>query len=159
MRISLEEKALFKGPLSKNQRTVSLCRVSITPLYQIHRSIFSQNENSGDRYGVVKGRKHHCPHQYSSPPSLSRSQSWLQVLFLLFTLNLSMFNLLFSLFEFVSWENFGCWLVRVCDEKEKKWKCTDIEIQRHVVKSISAFLDCFSRATANNRLIKVCFHL
>jgi hypothetical protein len=27
------------------------------------------------------------------------------------------------------------------------------------VKSISAFLDCFSRATANNRLIKVCFHL
>ncbi|AAB70453.1 F19P19.16 [Arabidopsis thaliana] len=43
---------------------------------------------------------------------------------------------------------------RVCDEKEKKWKCTDIEIQRHVVKSISAFLDCFSRATANNRLIK-----
>ncbi|EOA39407.1 hypothetical protein CARUB_v10012499mg [Capsella rubella] len=43
---------------------------------------------------------------------------------------------------------------RVCDEKEKKWKCTDIEIQRHVVKSISAFLDCFSRATAHNRLIK-----
>ncbi|KAL1188818.1 BTB/POZ domain-containing protein [Cardamine amara subsp. amara] len=43
---------------------------------------------------------------------------------------------------------------RVCDEKEKKWTCTDIEIQRHVVKSISAFLDCFSRATANNRLIK-----
>ncbi|XP_010475090.1 PREDICTED: BTB/POZ domain-containing protein At1g04390 [Camelina sativa] len=41
---------------------------------------------------------------------------------------------------------------RVCDEKGKKWKCTDIEIQRHVVKSISAFLDCFSRATSNNRL-------
>ncbi|CAF1923681.1 BTB/POZ domain-containing protein At1g04390 isoform X1 [Brassica napus] len=43
---------------------------------------------------------------------------------------------------------------RVSDEKEKKWECTDIEIQRHVVRSISAFLDCFSRATANHRLIK-----
>ncbi|ESQ36487.1 hypothetical protein EUTSA_v10006788mg [Eutrema salsugineum] len=43
---------------------------------------------------------------------------------------------------------------RVCVDKEKKWECTDIEIQRHVVRSISAFLDCFSRATANNRLIK-----
>ncbi|KFK42779.1 hypothetical protein AALP_AA1G038200 [Arabis alpina] len=43
---------------------------------------------------------------------------------------------------------------RVCDEKEKKWECTDIEIQRHVVKSISAFLDCFSKGTSNHRLIK-----
>ncbi|KAF8111682.1 hypothetical protein N665_0073s0040 [Sinapis alba] len=43
---------------------------------------------------------------------------------------------------------------RVSDEKEKKWECTDVEIQRHVVRSVSAFLDCFSRATANHRLIK-----
>ncbi|VVA89937.1 unnamed protein product [Arabis nemorensis] len=40
------------------------------------------------------------------------------------------------------------------EKEKKKWECTDIEIQRHVVRSILAFLDCFSRGTSNHRLIK-----
>lgn len=36
-----------------------------------------------------------------------------------------------------------------------KWKCTDIEIQRHVVRSIAAFLDSVSAETLQNPLFKV----
>ncbi|KAL5736826.1 hypothetical protein ACOSQ2_031614 [Xanthoceras sorbifolium] len=43
---------------------------------------------------------------------------------------------------------------RYCDEKELKWKCTDIEIQRHVVRSIAAFLDSVSADTVHHPLVK-----
>ncbi|XVE52868.1 hypothetical protein DITRI_Ditri02bG0159100 [Diplodiscus trichospermus] len=43
---------------------------------------------------------------------------------------------------------------RSSDDKERKWKCTDIEIQRHVVRSLSAFLDSTSGHASNHRLLK-----
>lgn len=38
--------------------------------------------------------------------------------------------------------------------KELNWKCTDIEIQRHVVRSIAAFLDSVSAETLQHPLFK-----
>ncbi|XP_021603156.1 BTB/POZ domain-containing protein At1g04390 isoform X10 [Manihot esculenta] len=43
---------------------------------------------------------------------------------------------------------------RVYDGKESKWQCTDIEIQRHVIRSISSFLDCISGDTTHHPLVK-----
>ncbi|XWS10291.1 hypothetical protein CRYUN_Cryun39dG0063200 [Craigia yunnanensis] len=43
---------------------------------------------------------------------------------------------------------------RSCDDKERKWKCTDIEIQRHVVRSLASFLDSTSGHASNHRLLK-----
>ncbi|KAK0592630.1 hypothetical protein LWI29_022528 [Acer saccharum] len=43
---------------------------------------------------------------------------------------------------------------RYYDEKELKWKCTDIEIQRHVVRSIAAFLDSVLGDTVHHPLVK-----
>lgn len=43
---------------------------------------------------------------------------------------------------------------RFSDNKEKRWQCTDMEIQRHVVRSIVAFLDCISGDTSNHPLVK-----
>ncbi|OMO65822.1 BTB/POZ-like protein [Corchorus capsularis] len=41
------------------------------------------------------------------------------------------------------------------DNKEKKWQCTDIEIQRHVIRSLAAFLDCISGDPSHYRLLKI----
>ncbi|EEF48827.1 conserved hypothetical protein [Ricinus communis] len=43
---------------------------------------------------------------------------------------------------------------RVYDGKESKWQCTDIEIQRHVVRSIASFLDCISGDNVHHPLVK-----
>ncbi|XP_021644758.2 BTB/POZ domain-containing protein At1g04390 isoform X2 [Hevea brasiliensis] len=43
---------------------------------------------------------------------------------------------------------------RVYDGKESKWQCTDIEIQRHVIRSIASFLDCISGDTLQHPLVK-----
>ncbi|KAJ4726629.1 BTB/POZ domain-containing protein [Melia azedarach] len=40
------------------------------------------------------------------------------------------------------------------DGKELKWKCTDIEIQRHVIRSIAAFLDSISRGMVQHSFVK-----
>ncbi|XP_021288391.1 BTB/POZ domain-containing protein At1g04390 [Herrania umbratica] len=45
-------------------------------------------------------------------------------------------------------------ITRWCDDKEKKWQCTDIEIQRHVIRSLAAFLDCISGDASHHRLLK-----
>lgn len=88
------------------------------------------------------------------------------------TLSISALGLIFLLYSSYSRSRYLCtvdlpFFLSVCflrklwlligrrNEKEKKWECTDIEIQRHVVRSILAFLDCFSRGTSNHRLIKV----
>lgn len=46
---------------------------------------------------------------------------------------------------------------RVSDDKERKWKCTDLEIQKHVVRSLAAFLDSSSGHASTHRLLKVFF--
>lgn len=43
---------------------------------------------------------------------------------------------------------------RVSDDKERKWKCTDLEIQKHVVRSLAAFLDSSSGHASTYRLLK-----
>ncbi|XP_022734845.1 BTB/POZ domain-containing protein At1g04390 isoform X2 [Durio zibethinus] len=43
---------------------------------------------------------------------------------------------------------------RLCDDKDRKWKCTDIEIQRHVVRSLAAFLGSTSGHASHHRLLK-----
>ncbi|CAK9157782.1 unnamed protein product [Ilex paraguariensis] len=43
---------------------------------------------------------------------------------------------------------------RCCDDKGRKWHCTDIEMQRLVVRSIDAFLDCISSETSQHPLVK-----
>lgn len=43
---------------------------------------------------------------------------------------------------------------RSCDEKGRKWQSTDVEIQRLVLRSISAFLDYVSAQTSNHPLVK-----
>ncbi|KAE8733663.1 hypothetical protein F3Y22_tig00001120pilonHSYRG00349 [Hibiscus syriacus] len=43
---------------------------------------------------------------------------------------------------------------RPSDDKDRKWKCTDLEIQKHVVRSLAAFLDSSSGASSNHRLLK-----
>ncbi|CAL2253303.1 unnamed protein product [Prunus armeniaca] len=43
---------------------------------------------------------------------------------------------------------------RFCGDKAKKWQCKDIEIQRHVVHSIAAFLDYISGDTLHHPLVK-----
>ncbi|XP_021819201.1 BTB/POZ domain-containing protein At1g04390 isoform X5 [Prunus avium] len=43
---------------------------------------------------------------------------------------------------------------RFCGDKAKKWQCMDIEIQRHVVHSIAAFLDYISGDTLHHPLVK-----
>lgn len=43
---------------------------------------------------------------------------------------------------------------RVSDDKERKWKCTDLEIQKHVVRSLAAFLDSSSGHASTHRLLK-----
>ncbi|XP_071730305.1 BTB/POZ domain-containing protein At1g04390-like [Rutidosis leptorrhynchoides] len=40
------------------------------------------------------------------------------------------------------------------DEGGRKWCCTDVETQRHVVRSIDAFLDCISSETSQHPLVK-----
>ncbi|XP_024959662.1 BTB/POZ domain-containing protein At1g04390 isoform X4 [Cynara cardunculus var. scolymus] len=40
------------------------------------------------------------------------------------------------------------------DEGGRRWCCTDVETQRHVVRSIDAFLDCISSDTSQHPLIK-----
>ncbi|RVX02935.1 hypothetical protein CK203_023142 [Vitis vinifera] len=40
------------------------------------------------------------------------------------------------------------------DDKERKWRCGDIEMQKHVVHSISAFLGCISAYTCQHPLVK-----
>ncbi|EOY13801.1 BTB/POZ domain-containing protein, putative isoform 1 [Theobroma cacao] len=45
-------------------------------------------------------------------------------------------------------------ITRLCDDKEKKWQCTNIEIQRHVIRSLAAFLDCISGDASHHRLLK-----
>ncbi|KAA8527155.1 hypothetical protein F0562_008616 [Nyssa sinensis] len=40
------------------------------------------------------------------------------------------------------------------EDKGRKWHCTDIEIQRLVVRSIDAFLDCTSTETSQHPLVK-----
>ncbi|XP_030962752.1 BTB/POZ domain-containing protein At1g04390 isoform X3 [Quercus lobata] len=40
------------------------------------------------------------------------------------------------------------------DDKTRKWMCTDIEVQRHVVRSIAAFLDSISGDTLHHPLVK-----
>lgn len=42
------------------------------------------------------------------------------------------------------------------NKKGHNWSCTDLEIQRLVIRSIDAFLDCISSETARNPLVKVC---
>lgn len=41
------------------------------------------------------------------------------------------------------------------DENTRKWQCKDIEIQRHVVRSIAAFLDSISGDTTHHPFVKV----
>lgn len=41
------------------------------------------------------------------------------------------------------------------DEGGRRWCCTDVETQRHVVRSIDAFLDCISSDTSQHPLVKV----
>ncbi|KAK8542817.1 hypothetical protein V6N13_136636 [Hibiscus sabdariffa] len=43
---------------------------------------------------------------------------------------------------------------RPSDDKDRKWKCTDLEIQKHVVRSLAAFLDSSSGPASNHRLLK-----
>uniref|UniRef100_A0A6M2F225 At1g04390 ARM repeat domain-containing protein n=1 Tax=Populus davidiana TaxID=266767 RepID=A0A6M2F225_9ROSI len=43
---------------------------------------------------------------------------------------------------------------RYSEGKEWKWKCTDIEIQRHVVRSISSFIESASPDTLHHPLVK-----
>uniref|UniRef100_A0A2N9G044 BTB domain-containing protein n=1 Tax=Fagus sylvatica TaxID=28930 RepID=A0A2N9G044_FAGSY len=43
---------------------------------------------------------------------------------------------------------------RFYDDNTKKWMCTDIEVQRHVVRSITAFLDSISGDTLHHPLVK-----
>ncbi|XP_050221783.1 BTB/POZ domain-containing protein At1g04390 [Mercurialis annua] len=43
---------------------------------------------------------------------------------------------------------------RVYDGKEWKWQCADIEIQKHVIRSIASFLDCVSGDIVHNSLVK-----
>ncbi|KAL7592690.1 hypothetical protein Lser_V15G33945 [Lactuca serriola] len=40
------------------------------------------------------------------------------------------------------------------DEGGRRWCCTDVETQRHVVRSIDAFLDCISSDTSQHPLVK-----
>ncbi|KAL4579921.1 hypothetical protein LXL04_016092 [Taraxacum kok-saghyz] len=40
------------------------------------------------------------------------------------------------------------------DEGGRRWCCTDVETQRHVVRSIDAFLDCISSDTSHHPLVK-----
>ncbi|XVF79405.1 hypothetical protein PTKIN_Ptkin14bG0219700 [Pterospermum kingtungense] len=42
---------------------------------------------------------------------------------------------------------------RLCDDKERRWQCSDIEIQRHVLRSLAAFLDSASGNASNHRLL------
>ncbi|RVW42258.1 hypothetical protein CK203_096547 [Vitis vinifera] len=41
------------------------------------------------------------------------------------------------------------------DDKERKWRCGDIEMQKHVVHSISAFLGCISAYTCQHPLVNI----
>uniref|UniRef100_A0A2P2KLU7 BTB/POZ domain-containing protein At1g04390 isoform X2 n=1 Tax=Rhizophora mucronata TaxID=61149 RepID=A0A2P2KLU7_RHIMU len=43
---------------------------------------------------------------------------------------------------------------RCYDDKEAKWQCTDIEIQRHVLRSIASFLTCISGDNLKHPLVK-----
>ncbi|GLT81074.1 hypothetical protein SLA2020_524800 [Shorea laevis] len=43
---------------------------------------------------------------------------------------------------------------RFSDNRDKRWQCSDMEIQRHVVRSIVAFLDSISGDTSNQPLVK-----
>ncbi|KAF3963815.1 hypothetical protein CMV_011838 [Castanea mollissima] len=45
-------------------------------------------------------------------------------------------------------------LCRSYDDKTRKWMCTDIEVQRYVVRSIAAFLDSISGDTLHHPLVK-----
>lgn len=50
----------------------------------------------------------------------------------------------------------GCVLsCRVYGDKPRRWQCKDIEIQRHVVQSIAAFLDSVSGDKLHHPLLKV----
>lgn len=40
-------------------------------------------------------------------------------------------------------------------EKKEKWNCSDIEIQRQVLRSIDAFLECINSETLQYPLVKV----
>jgi hypothetical protein len=44
---------------------------------------------------------------------------------------------------------------RFYDDNTRKWQSMDIEIQRHVVRSIAAFLDSISGDTIHHPLVKV----
>nr|XP_043627315.1 BTB/POZ domain-containing protein At1g04390 [Erigeron canadensis] len=40
------------------------------------------------------------------------------------------------------------------EEEGSRWYCTDVETQRHVVRSVDAFLDCISSETSHHPLVK-----
>jgi hypothetical protein len=67
-----------------------------------------------------------------------------------------LFNFIFRLFLGFAYESILCLKIdRYSEGKEWKWKCTDIEIQRHVVRSISSFIESASPDTLHHPLVKV----
>jgi hypothetical protein len=67
-----------------------------------------------------------------------------------------LFNFNFRLFLGFDYESILCLKIdRYSEGKEWKWKCTDIEIQRHVVRSISSFIESASPDTLHHPLVKV----
>lgn len=116
-----------------------------------------------------------CIHSISASSTLSASAPGFHSFvfqFFQFTLMLPLFSFQFDNFIIKSFLNFkfiallsfnwtdgSCSFLfvsgRVYDGKESKWQCTDIEIQRHVIRSISSFLDCISGDTTHHPLVKV----
>jgi len=67
-----------------------------------------------------------------------------------------LFNFNFRLFLGFDYESIlRLKIDRYSEGKEWKWKCTDIEIQRHVVRSISSFIESASPDTLHHPLVKV----
>ncbi|KAJ4980864.1 hypothetical protein NE237_031701 [Protea cynaroides] len=44
--------------------------------------------------------------------------------------------------------------IKSYDNRERKWRCTDVEIQRLALRSISAFVDCISPETSEHTIVK-----
>lgn len=51
--------------------------------------------------------------------------------------------------------NLTCLIGRSCNNRERKWQCTDVEIQRLILRSMDAFLDSITNETSHHPLVKV----